>query len=423
MPEDGQEPHGAGRKLELDETPIAGPAPVTPDARWWSKLEGEHRVVRTSVVVLAVCAIALAAGAAVTLLGPTLFGRASRGGPAPSIGTPAATGTTPTTTVPAPSTTTTASDGASTPVTPNRSTFVRAALVCYREDGALWVSDEAGGSPQRIVATASGPFALSPDGRTLAFVDAASGSLSLVDIATKATTVVGLAELEDPAWSPDSSFLVYTALPAGAHDTIVRRVQRDGSGRSTLGVGARPRVAADGSVVAVSGDRSSGGVPIVVFSGDTSRTVGTGITVDAVAPATSTIAYCDAGSVGVQSVARPPQVGVIGFDGSGKRTLVKKPAAGGSAFFGEIHVSPDGGHIVYSETGDDGYSRIFSIPIAGGRPVQLTDRRDGYPMGFSADGTELFYVDGNAIQGETTQLMAVRLDGTKRRTVVTGAGL
>jgi hypothetical protein len=175
--------------------------------------------------------------------------------------------------------------------------------------------------------------------------------------------------------------------------------------------------------VAVSGTRGSSGVPIVVFAGGASRLIGSSITANAAAAATSTIAYCDAGSPGVQATARQPQVGVMGYDGTGKRTLVKRPAAGGSAFFGEIDISPDGKRIVYAETGDDGYSRIFVVPVTGGATLELSSRRDAYPVTFSADGAQLFYIDGNALQGEATRLMAVRLDGTERRVVVEGAGL
>jgi hypothetical protein len=233
---------------------------------------------------------------------------------------------------------------------------------------------------------------------------------------------VGAAELEAPSWARDSSFVAYTALPGGSHDTVVRRVSRTGTGVRTLGTGSMPYVASDGSVVAVSGARASGTVPVVVYSSG-SKLLGHSINADAVAAAGSIIAFCDAGSAGARGTVRDPRLGVIELDGTGQRTLVKQPTAGGGAFFGEVDMTPDGKRIVYTENGDDGYSRIFIVPVSGGMPKKLSLRRDAYVVGFSADGTQLFYVDGNADQEESTRLMAVRLDGTGRRTVVDGAGL
>jgi Tol biopolymer transport system component len=91
--------------------------------------------------------------------------------------------------------------------------------------------------------------------------------------------------------------------------------------------------------------------------------------------------------------------------------------------FAGLTLSPDGKWLVYAETGDDGYSRLFAVPAAGGAPVTLSPRYDGYALSWSADGTELFFVEGNAIQGEATRVSAVHPDGTAHRIVVEGGGL
>jgi hypothetical protein len=413
-------------RLILDDTPLAGGAPEAPDERWWSDIEKRHRVLRSAAVWAAIGAVAIGAGAAVTLIGSRLAGT---DGGANTAGAPTATApaageatngavTTATSNASAAAGATSAVAGTSAPAP----AVVRAALVAYRIDGAMWVCGEAGQDPKRVFSAARGPFSLSPDGRTLAFVDAASKTLSLVDVASRAVVVIGAAELERPSWARDSSFVTYTVLEPRAHDTTVRRVTRDGGVRATLGTGAVPRVTPSGDIVAVSSARGSGGVPIVLFSGGGSRLIGRSITANAVAASTSTIVYCDAGSPGAGGTSREPAVGVMRYDGGGQRTLVKRPAAGGSAFFGEVDVTPDGRHVVYAESGDDGYSRIFTVAVSGGTPMRLSARRDAYPVGLSADGTQLFYIDGNALQGEATRLMAVGLDGTGRRIVVDGAG-
>jgi Tol biopolymer transport system component len=426
-PPDAAGPRPAPAPPGLDDTPLAGGAPVSPDARWWSDVEGRHRGLRTAAIVALVCVLALAAGAAVTLLGPRLAGNGGAPAVPASSSSTAATSssaTSPSAPGAASSGATSSASGATSSVTATGAEVPvkRAAVVPFRRDGALWVCSESGADARRIVASADGPFALSPDGSTLAVVDAASKTLWLVDAATRAVVVVGTAELDPPSWAGDSSFVVYAALVPGGHDTVVRRVSRDGSARATLGAGAMPRVAPGGSVVAVSGSVSATGVPVVVFAGSTTRRIGSRIVANAVCGSASLVAYCDAGSPGLQASPRSPSIGVLRFDGTGQRTLVKRPAAGGAAFFGEVDVSPDGSRLVYAETGDDGYSRIFAMPVAGGRPSQLSTRRDAYVVGFSADGTELLYVDGNAVQGESTRLMAVHLDGSHRRVVLDDAG-
>jgi Tol biopolymer transport system component len=426
MDDDGtHEAAERGPRSALDDAPLAPGAPATPDGRWWSNVDVRHRVLRRAGITGAILALALAVGTAVAIVGSQMSGNGSaNSGVARSSGTPTAA-VVATSSALASSTASTASVSATATVAATSTSAAvagRAARVAYRQSGAIWVCDEKGGSARRVVAATSGTFALSPDGKTLAVVDGTTAKLMLVDVASRSIVVVGAAELEDPSWASDSSFLAYTALPGSGHDTVVRRVSRTGTGVKTLGTGSMPCVAPDGSVVAVSGTRSSGTVPIVVY-GSGSRLMGRTINTDAVAATTSTVAFCDAGSAGVQGTARDPRLGVIGLDGTGQRTLVKRPTAGGSAFFGEVDMTPDGKRIVYTENGDDGYSRIFVVPVSGGTPRKLSLRRDAYIVGFSADGTQLFYVDGNAEQEESTRLMAVRLDGTGRRLVVDGAGL
>jgi hypothetical protein len=53
----------------------------------------------------------------------------------------------------------------------------------------------------------------------------------------------------------------------------------------------------------------------------------------------------------------------------------------------------------------------------------LSLRHDDYLLRWSADGKKVLFIDGNVLQGDTTQLMSARPDNTLRLTVVRGAGL
>ena len=66
---------------------------------------------------------------------------------------------------------------------------------------------------------------------------------------------------------------------------------------------------------------------------------------------------------------------------------------------------------------------MFAMQPSGGRPVKLSILRDDYILGWTSDGTEILFIEGNQLQGEPTRLMAVRPDGSKRRVVIDGAGL
>lgn len=301
--------------------------------------------------------------------------------------------------------------------------IVRAALVAYRAAGAVWICAEDGSRPRRVVASTAGPFALSPDGTRLALVDERSRTLTVVETASGTAHVVGPALLDRPVWAPDSSFVVYDAQEGGGQDVVVRRADRDGATRTTLGPGSAPSVSASGVIVAVAADSTGADVRVAVLSAGRERHIGHGIVANAVAVFGGLVAYCDAGSTGVAGPARTPRLGLVGLDGRGARTLVRSSAAGAGTFFGEVAFTLDGKSLVFTESGDDGYSRIYCVAVTGGDPLRLSTRRDAYPVGLSADGKRLLYIDGNALQGEPTRLMSVRLDGRKRTVLREDAGL
>jgi hypothetical protein len=405
--------------LPLDDRPIPGQEPVTPDDRWWTDVDRRHRALTIAGVVAGVLALAIGVGVAVAFIGASMS-KPSGGTSQPALQPIPETSATAEATIPMPpeATSTTPATGTIAPLPVGG----RGRYVAYRKDGAVWVATESGEDPKRIFSSLQGPYALSPDAKTLAVVDASSQTFSLVDIATGRTALVGKAVPDQPSWAPDSSFVVYASQPAGSHDTEIDRVNRDGTGRRAVGPGVGGRVAADGSIAAISASRTAEGTPIAIFKAGSSKRIGDKIVPNALALLGTRIVFADAGGLLVSGSARPPSVRSIATDGSGLKTLVAKPSVGEGVFFGDIIPSPDLAWIVYAETGDDGYSRLFSLAAGGGTPKALSLRRDAYAVGWSADGTEIIFIEGNAMQEESTRLMAMRPDGTGRRTIVDGAG-
>ncbi|MDP2400994.1 MAG: hypothetical protein Q8M66_03365, partial [Actinomycetota bacterium] len=116
------------------------------------------------------------------------------------------------------------------------------------------------------------------------------------------------------------------------------------------------------------------------------------------------------------------EIRVARYDGTSDRRLVGPPATQRPFAYGHLTLSPNAEYLLFAEVGDDGYSRAFVAPVTGGSVRALTVRRDTYPVGWSADGSRIFFIEGNAFQGESTALMSVRPDGTGRRVIVEGAG-
>lgn len=299
-----------------------------------------------------------------------------------------------------------AGDGATAaPVAP---AHARAALVSYRRDGWLCVAGEDGAGERRVVAAAAGVHALSPDGATLAYVDAAAGTLALVDVASGSVVVVGPAVQDLPSWAPDSAWLAYTAP-----DAKVMRVFRDGRGAAVLFGGSMPTVSvADGTVAGVT---PGGEIAVWREGGALTR-----VRVSAVATGLAT----DGATVyfGAMAADGAASLRAVGADGKGERTLVKAPASGRTVTFGDLLLSHGTARLVYAERSDDGYSRMFAVDTAGGKPVSLCVRRDCYPLRWTADGAAVVFVEGNAIQGDPTALMRVLPSGASRRLLAEGVG-
>ena len=407
--------HARRPDFQLDDRPIPGGPPIAPDKGWWSRVDKRHRGWIVAGGVAGVVVLAVGIGVAVAMIGSSLAS------PHPAPTSTAATAasspaTIPVTTTSPSATETTAATGSTQPTTAP----VATSLVAYRKAGAVWVAGQDGSSPRMLFTSASGQFALSPDGATLAVVDDATHALSLVDVATGRTTTVGSAVPRQPGWAPDSSYLVYTLQPSGAHDTEIERVSRDGSGRQQVGPGGGACVAPDGSIVAVSATHDVSGHPAVVYKNGSQTLIGRTLTVNAVAPIPGRVVLADAGSF--LGNRRAPSIDTVGYDGAGQKLLVSKPSAS-AAYFGVLDPSPDGSWVAYTETGDDGYSRMFAVPSAGGKHVALSLVRDDYILGWSSDGSEILFIEGNQVQNEPTRLMAVRPDGTKRRVIIEGAGI
>ena len=109
-------------------------------------------------------------------------------------------------------------------------------------------------------------------------------------------------------------------------------------------------------------------------------------------------------------------------DGTDAKRLVASGSAGALAStFGELMLSPDGSTLVYAADGDDGYSRIWYVPSGGGTPHEISGRRDGYVLRWSADSKGIYFIEGNDFQGQRTALYYTDLSNRNRRLLVSGA--
>ncbi|HET6497445.1 MAG TPA: hypothetical protein VFH17_00105 [Coriobacteriia bacterium] len=418
----------------MDERPIE-----LPGSRWeW--LVAKKRL----VAVLAIVAVALVGGTAALVLA-LLPESASPGAdrprvvepvPAPSRGEDRPGAGTGSSAAPgAPGGVTGSRDGtagAGPPADPPRPVVPgRAPYLAYRYDGGVWVSREDGTGAVMVAASPHGTFALAPDGTALALVH--EGVLSIITVDGRQVIEVGEAEPDGLAWAADSSAVFFVRSVQGRYGVteVYRASRRAGDIAVRIAQGAAPAVARDGTVAglpvaAIEPEAAASEVWVLAFGSD-HRQVATRGLVTCVDVEAGTLAYS---IVGMANLATPsagasdgPEIWAMRADGTAQRRVVGTPMTPWAFAFAGLMLSPDGAHLLYAEVGDDGHSRAAVVPLAGGDPVALSVRRDTYPAGWSADGSRVFFIEGNAFQGEATALVSAGADGLDRRTVVIGAGL
>jgi len=360
-----------------------------------------------AVAIAVVAALLLAGGPDAT--GPASFEPVNRDGEssAATAGTDATSGVEPTS-APGASSSATASGGLT-----GTDAVAGVCRIAYRLGGSVYVADPDGTDAVRAAASDSGVFSVSPDGRTLALVDGAAGTLALFDLATGTRTAVGPANQEMPVWPLSSAWVVYST--GSGTSTQVRRIDRDGRNAKTLFTGGEATVSPDGSVVCGIAHAVSGASTVVVYRANRASSLPVaGYPTDVVCTA-ARVFYSLAGDDGADS-----SIHSMALGGGDDRTIREGPQAGSRVSFQDLCLKPDGARIAFTETGDDGYSRLFVMAPDGSASRSLSVRRDDYPVCWGCDG-RFYFIEGNAIQGEATKLMGVAADGTGRAVIIEGA--
>lgn len=284
--------------------------------------------------------------------------------------------------------------------------------IAYRRDGSVYVADPDGSDERRVATSVEGVFSVAPDGRTLALVDVGTGTLALFEVATGKRVAVGPANQEVPAWPTASAGVVYST--GSGTLARVRRIDRDGGNAKTLFSGGEAAVSPDGSVVCGITHTASGASSVMVYRGKAAAPLPVSGYVTDVACTGARVFYSLAGDDGAES-----SIHSMALGGGENRSVRVGPQAGSRVSFQDLCITADGTRIAFTETGDDGYSRLFVMDADGAGDRSLSVRRDDYPLGWGCDG-RLYFIEGNAIQGESTKLMAVGPDGTGRVVIVDG---
>ena len=312
----------------------------------------------------------------------------------------------------------------------------RAAVVAFRSGKSISVSAEDGSAPVPVAQSASGPYALSPDGRTVAFVQ--NHALYLADVQTHDVISAGDADIGlVPQWQPDSSHVVFRRWVKASGDSFdIWSVKRSGTGAKRLLPGEKAVWSPSGEVLAIlnsvasdvvagnSGGGGSGGSSSPAGVASVSVAVNGGV-FRAIPIQTATPTAVGSNGkrvfVGTTGGADGARVLSMALDGSDQRQIAAAVPGKRLAFWSAISASPDGGLLALQANGDDGYARSFLIPAEGGKLAELSRLSDTVVQGFNAAGDRLFIVEGNAFQGEPTSLASVERDGSGRQTVVAGA--
>jgi len=302
----------------------------------------------------------------------------------------------------------------------------RRAYVAYRLNDNIVVAGEDGSSPKVVAKSPSGVFALSPDARSLAYVDYSAGKLVLADTTSTRIVTVGPAAQVTPVWSPDSKTVFYVR-DAKEHRQDVWQVARTGKGAARMGSGSRPAVSPDGSVVALAAGATTSSGPTelpLLRGGKPWRTLKAPGSVTDVVLASDRAFVAVAPGEDPDSGEQVEGIWALPFDTAVRPVRLVAPGAiADRASFGMLSLSPDGQRLAYVRAGDDGYARMSVVKTAGGEPYAVSTRRDCYPVGWTTDSSAIFFIEGNGWQGEPTALVRLKASGSGRTVIVSGASL
>jgi len=309
------------------------------------------------------------------------------------------------------------------PVKPEPVAPGRVGKVAFGLGASVYVANEDGTRSKAVVRSNSGPYALSPNAKTLAVVSHAG--LSVVDVASGKQTFVAPAELVAPVWMPDSSRVMWVRqAPITPVTPGIWTVDASGANAEMLLASSdRVAVSPDGRTVVArpwsgTASTSASGLSVSRGGGPFQRIEVPGVPT-ALALSNARIFVGSSNP----KLAAGNRISLLSMTLAGKDQKKLRGAPGGDApaVWNELAVSPDGVSVAAGALGDDEYSRVWIIPHNGGEGVLVTPRRDGYIHGWSATGRSLFLIDGNAYQGESTALLSVHADGGARKLLVTGA--
>ncbi len=205
-----------------------------------------------------------------------------------------------------------------------------------------------------------------------------------------------------PAVSLDGRYIVFSSRQAGPNS--IWRMDIDGGNQRLLTEkGGAPNISPDGRWVVydVLGFGGNGVWKVSIDGGEPVQLTDHQSILPVVSPDGKSIAFLDR-----EQENSPWRIAVIPFEGGQPPKLLDVPPGyntvgipnpGGSAIPQAVHWLPDGRSLVYIVT-RDGVSNIWSMPIAGGAPKQLTNftsdqiawfdlSRDGKPTLFSRGAT------------------------------------